>query len=169
MTQTCLVATLTAPGGPLTVAVTDDGVVRQSRFGPVDVVLATVPGARVVSPRELPGDVAEAVARYAAGDLDALGAVPVQEPGGEFARAVSAVMRDIPAGSTVTYTELAARAGRPTAVRAAASVCARNLVAPFVPCHRVVRSDGSLGGYAFGLDVKRALLAHEQAGLAAAR
>lgn len=169
MTQTCLVATLAAPGGPLTVAVTDDGVVRQSRYGAVDGVLESVPGARVVSPRELPGGVAEAVARYAAGDLSALDAIPVEHPGGAFARAVSAAMREIPAGRTVSYTELARRSGRPTAVRAAASVCARNQVAPFVPCHRVVRSDGSLGGYAFGLEIKRTLLAHEQVGIAAAR
>ncbi len=70
-------------------------------------------------------------------------------------------MRSIPPGQTWSYARLAAEAGRPTAVRAAGSACARNLVAPFVPCHRVVRSDGSLGGYAYGLDIKRALLAHE--------
>lgn len=169
MTRICLVATLAAPGGSLTVAVTDDGVVQQSRYGPVDALLETIPGARVVPPRELPGGVADAVARYAAGDRGALDAVPVQHAGTEFARAVSAVLREVPAGSTVTYTEVARRAGRPTAVRAAASACARNQVAPFVPCHRVVRSDGSLGGYAFGLDIKRALLAHEQAGVVAAR
>jgi methylated-DNA-[protein]-cysteine S-methyltransferase len=61
----------------------------------------------------------------------------------------------------VSYTELAARADRPTAVRFAGNACARNLVAPFVPCHRVVKADGSVGNYYFGPDVKRALLAHE--------
>lgn len=155
------VATLAAPGGLLTVAVAPDGVVHRSVFGPAE-ALADLPGSAVVAPRDLPGGVAEAVARYAAGDAAALDGVAVHQPGGPFLQAVWAVMREIPAGSTVSYTELAHRAGRPAAVRAAASACARNLVAPFVPCHRVVRSDGSLGGYAYGLEVKRALLDHER-------
>jgi methylated-DNA-[protein]-cysteine S-methyltransferase len=157
------VATLAAPGGPLTVAVTADGVVHRSLYGPVERVLEALPGALPVDPDDLPGGVADAVARYASGDVGALDAVLVQQTGGQFAQSVWAVMRDIPPGSTVSYAELARRAGRPTAVRAAASACARNLVAPFVPCHRVVRSDGSLGGYAYGLEVKRALLDHELA------
>jgi len=70
-------------------------------------------------------------------------------------------MREIPAGQTWSYRDVAAKAGKPDAVRAAGTACGRNRVAPFVPCHRVVRSDGSLGGYGFGLDVKRWLLGHE--------
>ena len=61
----------------------------------------------------------------------------------------------------MTYTEYAAKAGRPLAVRAAAAACARNAAALFVPCHRVVRTDGGLGGFRWGLPVKRWLLAHE--------
>jgi methylated-DNA-[protein]-cysteine S-methyltransferase len=61
----------------------------------------------------------------------------------------------------VTYTEFAARAGRPAAVRAAAQACARNAAALFVPCHRVLRLDGSLGGFRWGLPVKRWLIDHE--------
>jgi methylated-DNA-[protein]-cysteine S-methyltransferase len=119
-----------------------------------------------------PDDVAEhptletvvrAVERYAAGDLGALDDVPVEQPGGPFFQQAWAAMRAIPAGSTATYTELAAAAGSPMAVRAAGSACARNLVAPFIPCHRVLRTGGLLGGYYFGLDVKRALLTHEGA------
>jgi methylated-DNA-[protein]-cysteine S-methyltransferase len=64
----------------------------------------------------------------------------------------------------VSYTELAAKAGRPEAVRAAASACARNAAALFVPCHRVLRSDGSLGGFRWGTTVKRWLLEHEASG-----
>jgi methylated-DNA-[protein]-cysteine S-methyltransferase len=63
----------------------------------------------------------------------------------------------------VTYTGFAALAGRPLAVRAAAAACARNAAAPFVPCHRVLRTDGTLGGYRWGLPVKRRLLDHEAA------
>lgn len=68
----------------------------------------------------------------------------------------------IPIGETVTYQELAARIGRPKAVRAVASACARNNVAVVVPCHRVVRTDGGLGGYRWGIERKRSLLSLEQ-------
>jgi len=71
------------------------------------------------------------------------------------------VMRDIKPGSPVTYSEFARLAGRPAAIRAAAAACARNPVALFTPCHRVLRLDGSLGGYRWGLDVKRWLLNFE--------
>jgi methylated-DNA-[protein]-cysteine S-methyltransferase len=69
-------------------------------------------------------------------------------------------MRTIHAGSVDTYAGLAKRAGNPQAVRAAGTVCSTNMVAPFVPCHRVLAADG-LGGYAYGLEVKIALLEHE--------
>lgn len=71
-------------------------------------------------------------------------------------------LRKVPPGSTITYTELAKRVGRPDAVRAVASACARNRVALLVPCHRVVRGDGSLAGYHWGVERKRALLAREE-------
>jgi methylated-DNA-[protein]-cysteine S-methyltransferase len=72
-------------------------------------------------------------------------------------------LRSVAFGSTVSYSDLAAMSGRPRAVRAAASACANNPVPIVVPCHRVVRSDGSLGGYLGGLDTKRSLLALEDA------
>ncbi|WP_341358197.1 methylated-DNA--[protein]-cysteine S-methyltransferase [Georgenia sp. M64] len=80
-----------------------------------------------------------------------------------FRREVLAHLREIPYGATASYTALAAAAGRPTAVRAAASACATNPVPLVVPCHRVVRSDGSLGGYRGGLPAKRVLLDLERA------
>ena len=109
------------------------------------------------------GPVSEAVLRYLAGEANALDSVNVQQPGGPFRQSVWQVMREVPAGQTWSYTELATKAGNADASRAAASACATNKVAPFVPCHRIVRSDGSLGGYYYGLDAKRWLLAHEQA------
>jgi methylated-DNA-[protein]-cysteine S-methyltransferase len=75
-----------------------------------------------------------------------------------FRREVLDRLRDIPFGTTVSYAALAERAGRPKAVRAAASACATNPVPIVVPCHRVVRSDGTLGGYLGGVDAKRSLL-----------
>jgi methylated-DNA-[protein]-cysteine S-methyltransferase len=105
---------------------------------------------------------ATALRDYFAGDVRALDRVDVRQPGGPFHTAVWTEMRTIPPGTTVSYSELAARAGAPRAVRAAASACARNAVCLFVPCHRVVRIDGSLGGYYYGLATKRSLLEHER-------
>src|SRR5690606_25961346 len=70
-------------------------------------------------------------------------------------------VRRIPPGETRSYAELAAAAGRPKAVRAAGSANRANNVAVLIPCHRVVRSDGSVGGYAYGPDIKRELLDRE--------
>ena len=106
---------------------------------------------------------ADAVRAYFAGDLAALDTVDVrQRSGGSFLETAWDALREVPPGDVVTYTELAARSGRPSAVRAAASACARNAAALFVPCHRIVRTDGSLGGYRYGLEIKRWLRSHEQ-------
>ncbi len=168
-----LAVTLPTPAGDLAVLLDPDGVVRAAGFAPVATMLARLPlalvprGHEALAPADLaargpgPALVADAVARYGAGEVDALDAVPVDQPGGPFQQRAWRAMRAIPPGGTATYAELAVAAGSPAAVRAAGSACARNLIAPFVPCHRVLRTGGSLGGYYYGLDVKRALLAHE--------
>lgn len=109
------------------------------------------------------GPIPAALRAYADGDWAALDAIPVAQPETPFRGEVWRALRGVQAGQAVTYTELASRAGRPTAVRAAASGCANNLVALIVPCHRIVRADGGLGGYLFGVDVKERLLRHEGA------
>lgn len=168
-----LAAVLPSPAGGLAVLLTEDGVVRAAGFGPVAAMAARLPldlaarGHELLDPEGLaargagPALVVDAAARYLDGEAGALDAVPVAQPGGPFQQRAWAAMRAIAPGSTATYAELAAAAGSPTAVRAAGSACARNLVAPFVPCHRVLRSGGTLGGYYYGLDTKRVLLAHE--------
>ena len=78
-----------------------------------------------------------------------------------FRREVLDLLPSIPYGQTRSYADLAAQAGRPTAVRAVGSACGHNPVPIVVPCHRVVRSDGSLGGYLGGLAAKQALLTLE--------
>ncbi len=163
MTQPLRAAVAPTPAGPLAV-VTDDGVVVASGFSSLDDTLSRLPAAltdRGVDVVDDLGPVSDALRAYAGGDPGALDAVPVRQPGGPFMQEAWRVMRQIPPGETWSYAELAAKAGSPSAVRAAGSACARNRVAPFVPCHRVVRSDGSLGGYYYGLGVKRALLDHE--------
>lgn len=82
--------------------------------------------------------------------------------GTEFQRAVWRALREIPAGHSTTYAEVARRIGRPAAVRAVAQACAANRLAVVVPCHRVVRSDGDLSGYRWGVERKRQLLERER-------
>ncbi len=85
--------------------------------------------------------------------------------GTPFQQQVWQALRAIPCGSTMTYTELAARIGRPGAVRAVAGACAANRLAVVIPCHRVIRSDGSLSGYGWGVGRKQWLLERERAGM----
>jgi AraC family transcriptional regulator of adaptative response/methylated-DNA-[protein]-cysteine methyltransferase len=83
--------------------------------------------------------------------------------GTTFQRRVWHALREIPAGSTVTYAEVAERIGAPGSARAVAGACAANPVAVAVPCHRVVRNDGGVSGYRWGVERKRALLEREVA------
>jgi AraC family transcriptional regulator of adaptative response/methylated-DNA-[protein]-cysteine methyltransferase len=83
--------------------------------------------------------------------------------GTAFQQRVWQAIREIPAGSTATYGEIAERVGSPAAVRAVAQACAANSLAVAIPCHRVVRRDGSLSGYRWGVERKRALLQREGA------
>ncbi len=105
----------------------------------------------------------DAVTAYYDGDLAAVCAVPVRQRSGEFRQHAWEVLRGVTPGERVTYTQYAARTGRPASVRAAAGACAMNAAALFVPCHRVLRTDGSLGGFRYGLGVKESLLAREAA------
>lgn len=89
--------------------------------------------------------------------------LPLDVQGTAFQQHVWQLLREIPCGTTTTYTELARRAGKPAAVRAVAQACAANKLAVAIPCHRVVRLDGSLSGYRWGIERKRALLARERA------
>ena len=81
--------------------------------------------------------------------------------GTAFQRRVWQALCEIPAGTTVAYSEIAKRIGMPRATRAVAAACAANKIAVLIPCHRVVRKDGKLGGYRWGIERKRALLARE--------
>jgi AraC family transcriptional regulator of adaptative response/methylated-DNA-[protein]-cysteine methyltransferase len=88
--------------------------------------------------------------------------VPLDLRGTAFQQNVWGALREIPAGATETYAGLAHRIGRPNAVRAVAQACAANPLAVIVPCHRVLRSDGGLSGYRWGVERKRWLLEREQ-------
>ncbi len=88
--------------------------------------------------------------------------LPLDVRGTAFQQRVWQALRGIPAGSTATYTEIAEKIGKPRAVRAVAGACAANALAVAIPCHRVVRTDGSLSGYRWGVERKRSLLHREE-------
>lgn len=166
--MTTSISTVDTQLGPFTALVDPDGAVLASGWtADADELLALVsPGLRPVQPQRRAdlGPVTAAVLAYHRGQLDAIDPVAVRQHSGEFLEHVWEVLRAVPAGAPLSYTELADKAGRPAAVRAAASACARNATALFVPCHRVLRTDGTLGGFRWGLSIKRRLLDHESAG-----
>ena len=103
---------------------------------------------------------AEQVTAIAAGEGD--GVLPLDVPGTDFQWRVWEALQRIPRGETRTYAEIARELGQPTAARAVARACATNQVSLVIPCHRVVRGDGGLGGYRWGIERKRELLAAER-------
>ncbi|MCY1140754.1 methylated-DNA--[protein]-cysteine S-methyltransferase [Actinoplanes sp. Pm04-4] len=159
--------TVDTKAGPLTVVVTGTGAVRAAGFTPEVSELVDLIHPRLREPIESADDVGPVIGHvksYFDGDRSALDAVVVEQySGGEYLRHAWQVMREIKPGAPVTYSEFARLSGRPAAIRAAATACSRNPVALFTPCHRVLRLDGSLGGYRWGLPVKRLLLDHEAA------
>jgi methylated-DNA-[protein]-cysteine S-methyltransferase len=169
---TALITTLPTPAGPFTAIVrTADGrppvVVASGWTDDPDLLLPQVaPGLRPTELRRVARveGITDAVQAYHRGQLDAIEAIEVETGGGVFFQQAWKVLRTVPAGAPLSYTEFAAASGSPSAVRAAAAACARNPVALFVPCHRVLRGDGSLGGFRWGLPVKRWLLDHESGG-----
>lgn len=105
--------------------------------------------------------VSEVINQWIDGDLAAFNKLKVRQPGGEFMQDCWKELRKVKGGTVVSYAQLAKSAGRPLAVRAAGTACASNLIAPIIPCHRVVKTGGQLGNYGFGLPLKAALLKHE--------
>ncbi len=152
------------PVGDLSVFAGEDGVVRAAGFRPAPQVAAQLPADLLAggwSGGALP-QVREAVDAWLDGDGDAIATVPVSQEGGPFFQDVWEATRAIVPGQPQSYQEVAAAAGRPRAMRAAGTACGRNSVALFVPCHRVIASDGRLGQYGpGGVGIKAALLAFE--------
>jgi methylated-DNA-[protein]-cysteine S-methyltransferase len=161
-------ATTVTPPGPFTVVVTtaDDGSDVVLASGWTDDVADLLPVVhRSLRPTSVEPagrlPVFDTVEAFVAGEVAAIDAVPVRQRSGPFLEDAWEVLRGVPAGAPDTYAAFAARCGRPAAVRAAANACARNAAALFVPCHRVLGSDGGLGGFRWGTPVKRWLLDHE--------
>lgn len=175
--MTAVIQTVDTPDGPFTILSDTFADMEPARSGgPRYRVLAsgwTADRAAILhrlAEKHRPADIvdgstpaAEAVDAYYAGDLAAIDAVEVYQFGTGMQTAGWAALRRIAPGESLTYSEFAVALGSPGAVRPAASICARNAPALFVPCHRVLRTDGTLGGFAWGLDIKRRLLEREAA------
>jgi methylated-DNA-[protein]-cysteine S-methyltransferase len=110
-----------------------------------------------------PAGLLNSISDYFSGDLTAIDAIRCETGGTPFQRAVWAALREIPAGQTESYGGLAARIGRPAAVRAVGLANGANPIGLVAPCHRVIGADGSLTGYGGGIERKRWLLRHEGA------
>ncbi|HKR24940.1 MAG TPA: methylated-DNA--[protein]-cysteine S-methyltransferase, partial [Allosphingosinicella sp.] len=148
--------------GPMLVAATGKGVCRLSFGEEGKDLVARFPQAELI----------EGGAQFAALFAEVIAAVekpgdsrhiPLDVQGTAFQEAVWQELRRIPPGETRSYAEIAAAVGRPGAVRAAGSANGANNVAVLIPCHRVIRSDGTLGGYAYGSAIKQELLERERA------
>jgi AraC family transcriptional regulator of adaptative response/methylated-DNA-[protein]-cysteine methyltransferase len=146
--------------GAMLVAATDRGVCRLSFNEGRDELAARFPRAELVEG----GASFAALLERVVGAVERPGdspAIPLDVAGTAFQEAVWQELRRIPPGETRSYAEIAAAVGKPGAVRACGSANGANSVAVLIPCHRVIRSDGSLGGYAWGLEIKQELLARE--------
>ena len=157
--------TVATPFGPFTVLLDADGAVLASGWTPAvtDLLPLVHPDLRPARYEEAGdlGEVGAAVHAFHAGDARPAAGIAVNQRGGAFLEVVWTHMRTIEPGAPLPYSELAERAGRPAAVRAAAAGCARNAAALFVPCHRVLRRGGGLGGFRWGTPLKADLIALE--------
>lgn len=158
------------PLGPLALAADDEGRLHavgwtDGHARPARSVFAGLGGGAVaLQPKSDPAGLSGALRAYFAGDLKVICDLPVWVEGTPFQRSVWSALREIPPGETRSYGEIARRIGRLSAVRAVGLANGANPVAIVVPCHRVIGSDGSLTGYAAGVERKRWLLAHERGG-----
>ncbi len=165
MTPAPAASTVDTPAGPFTTVVADDGAVLAAGWT-ADLAELRPQVAATLWPADLEirpelGDVTKSILAYHEGDLTAVDEIEVRQRSGEFREHAWRVLRTVPPGKPISYTDYAALAGRPAAIRAAAGACAYNAAALFVPCHRVLRTDGTLGGFRWGLPVKQWLLDYE--------
>ena len=161
-------ATLLSPIGPLAFAVAGGTLLRLDLRGDAVRLRRDVEGrfgGVTIHECEDPGGVASRLERYFRGDLKALEEVAVDPGGTDFQRDVWLKLREIPAGRTWSYADLARAVGRPAAVRAVGAANGANPIPLVLPCHRVIGTDGRLTGYGGGLPRKEWLLHHEGARL----
>jgi methylated-DNA-[protein]-cysteine S-methyltransferase len=105
--------------------------------------------------------ISDLISDYFDGDTSAINGIKVSQPGGTFSQSAWKSMRKVRPGKVISYAQLAENSGSPKAVRAAGSACAKNAIVLVVPCHRIVKTGGALGNYAYGISKKEWLLRHE--------
>tara|TARA_R110000782_G_scaffold117364_2_gene207552 strand:- start:27988 stop:29040 length:1053 start_codon:yes stop_codon:yes gene_type:complete len=149
--------------GPMLVAGTDKGLCRISFDEGEAELRARFPQADILPPDPAFEALVTQLVALVDDPVRAAADLPVDVRGTAFQQAVWQALRAIPPGETRSYAEIAAAVGRPKAVRAVGTACGDNSLAVLIPCHRVLRGDGGLGGYAYGLERKRALLKREKA------
>ncbi len=147
--------------GDMLVAATDKGVCRLSFAEGRAALEDRFPAAELIEGGDEFAALLEQVVAAVEAPVNGFDHIPIDVKGTAFQEAVWRELRKIPAGETRSYADIAAAVGKPKAVRAAGSANGANNVAVLIPCHRVVRSDGTLGGYAYGLPIKEELLKRE--------
>lgn len=150
------------PFGTFSVAVDDAGRLVATAFGDLSALRRRLAACGLNADTSRPCEVREQVLAYARGELRDF-TLPLAPLGTVFQHQVWSALARIPFGETRTYRQLAVAIGRPHAARAVGRANATNPLCLIVPCHRVIGSDGSLTGFAFGEDLKRRLLEHERA------
>jgi len=154
------------PFGQLTILVNESkpNTVVGSAFGKPYALISRVKVTRPtlsITTGKLPTRIKTAVEHWLDGNHLAFADIMVDQVGTEFRQECWTAMRQIKPGQTISYSQLAQKTTSPTAVRAAATACAQNLIAPLIPCHRIIKTDGSVGRYGYGEALKRQLLAFE--------
>lgn len=147
--------------GDMLVAATAKGVCRLSFAEGIEALEERFPAAHLIEGGEAFEALLKEVVAAVEAPTQGFDHIPIDVKGTAFQEAVWRELRKIPAGETRSYADIAAAVGKPTAVRAAGSANGANNVAVLIPCHRVVRRDGTLGGYAYGLPIKEELLKRE--------
>lgn len=154
------------PWGPMAtiVDVTNSPVVIGAAFSDLPTLIkkanGKIPVVTFTKDAKLAG-VTAVVNNWLDGQVNAFDSLKVRQPGGEFMQECWKSLRKVRGGTVWSYAELAEAAGRPRAIRAAGTACATNLIAPIIPCHRIVKTGGELGNYGFGLPLKHKLLEFE--------
>lgn len=151
-----LITSFKTPIGTLNLLVDDQILIGAN----LSTVSALKPGKDARNVKYVPV-ISDLIQDYFDGDLNALNGIKVRQDGPQFSQSAWKAMRRISVGKAWTYSELAAKAGSPNAVRAAGTACANNAIMLIVPCHRIVKTGGALGNYAYGIEKKRWLLSHE--------
>lgn len=157
--------TIETPDGNFHIIIDSEGVARVSGFGRLEELLKRLPedlqGLSVKPVKNHPYEVY--VKDYYEGNIAALNFIPKDQNGTDFQKRVWKAIEQIPEGKTISYKQLSEASGNPAAVRAAGTICGLNRLILLIPCHRVLKSDGSIGSYLHGSAIKESLLRHEHA------